>query len=117
MSRLITTAMALVSALICCPRITAQPLTGSQSAPSPSGSPNRFLLSPPKVSAPIIVRVRFVLNDINEINEGNETFEFAGVLTLIWNRSAVSMDISAVVFWAASAHVWGGDLVLLASYL
>lgn len=96
MSRLITTAMALVLALICCPRITAQPGTGSPSAPSPSSSPNQFLISPPKASAPIIVRARFVLNDINEINEGNETFEFAGVLTLIWNDPRQAFDPSTV---------------------
>ena len=93
MARLITAWTALVLVLVCAGRMSAQP---AKSTPSPTGSPNQFLLSPPQGSAPIVVRARFVLNDVNEINEGTETFEFTGTLTLIWNDPRQAFDPSAV---------------------
>ena len=92
MARLITAAFVLGLLLICSERISAQT---AKSTP-PTGSGNQFLISPPKGSAPIIVRARFVLNDVNEINEGTETFEFVGVLTLVWNDPRQAFDPAAV---------------------
>lgn len=96
MNRLITTAIALVVMVFCCPRTAGQPDAGARSPTPTTGSSQPFLLSPQKGSTPIIVRARFVLNDLNEINEGTETFEFAGTLTLIWNDPRQAFDPVAV---------------------
>jgi hypothetical protein len=63
-----------------------------------TGSSEAFLLAPPKKAAPVVVRASFELHDINEINDGAETFEFAGVLTLKWHdpRQAFDPDVVGV---------------------
>ena len=94
MSWLVTTATSLLVMLICCPLAASQTGASSPASTRP-GSTERFLISPPPGSAPVRVRARFVLNDLNEINEGSETFEFAGTLTLIWNDPRQAFDPSA----------------------
>ena len=94
MSRLITTAMAVLAAIMCYSHIAAQSGTGTKSAPS-SPSP-QFLTSPPKGSGPVVVRASFILSDVNEINEATETFEFTGVLTLTWHDPRQAFDTADV---------------------
>jgi hypothetical protein len=50
------------------------------------------LLSPPPGARPVVVRARFEFHDINEIDDGAETFEFSGVLTLEWRDPRVAFD-------------------------
>lgn len=65
-------------------------LAASESAAAVGGEPartapsERFLLGPPKGAGPAEVRIGFELQDVNEINDGTETFDFSGVLTLAW---------------------------------
>ena len=44
-------------------------------------------LTLPKAEGPVVVRAAFHLRDINEIDEEAETFQFSGVLTLVWQDS------------------------------
>jgi hypothetical protein len=93
MNKLVTTAMALVVMLVCCTRMAAAPSTaGAGSKPPQPASSEPFLLAPPKEAGPVVVRARFELRDINEINDGAETFEFAGVLTLKWRDPRQAFD-------------------------
>lgn len=93
MSRLITTAIILVMTLACCTRIAAaDPIAGSESDPPRTGSSEAFLLAPPKEARPVVVQAGFELHDINEINDGSETFEFTGVLTLKWHDPRQAFD-------------------------
>jgi hypothetical protein len=85
MSRLITTAVALVMALEYCPRmVAADTIAGPDSVlPSPAASES-FLLGPPPQTGPLVVDASFEFNGINAINDEAQTFEFAGVLKLKW---------------------------------
>ena len=65
-------------------------------APPRTASSEPFLLAPPKDVGPIVVRARFALHDINEINDGAETFEFTGVLTLTWHDPRQAFDPAVV---------------------
>ena len=97
MSRLITTALALVVTLVCCTCTAASdPIAGSESLPSRTASSEPFLLAPPKAAGPVVVQARFELHDINEINDGAETFEFTGVLTLRWHDPRQAFDPAVV---------------------
>ena len=99
MSRLITIAMVLGVTLVCCTRITAAELItgpGPESGPFPTGSSEPFLLAPPKQAGPVVVRALFEFHDINEINDGSETFEFSGVLTLKWRDPRQAFDPAVV---------------------
>jgi hypothetical protein len=71
----------------------ADAIAGTGSDP-PRSEP--FLLAPPKEADPVVVRAGFVLHDINEINDGSETFEFAGVLTLKWRDPRQAFDPAIV---------------------
>ena len=53
------------------------------------------LLSPPTDDGPVVIRARFDLYNINEINDESETFEFAGVLTLQWLDPRQAFDPAA----------------------
>ena len=97
MRRLMTTALALVVTLVCCTRMAAAaPMAGSESDPPRTASGEPFLLAPPKDAGPVVVQARFELHDINEINDGAETFEFAGVLTLRWHDPRQAFDPAVV---------------------
>src|SRR5262245_45282393 len=98
MSKLVTTGMALVVPFVCCASMTvADPIAGSKTAPPRAGSSELALLAPPKEAGGVVVRARFVLRDINEINDGSETFEFTGVLTLKWHDSTQAVDPALAV--------------------
>jgi hypothetical protein len=61
--------------------------------PTPAAEP--FLLGPPTQAGPVVVRIRFDLQDIIAINDGAETFEFVGVLTLVWRDPRQAFDPAA----------------------
>src|SRR5262245_28997407 len=97
MRRLMTTALALVVTLVCGTRMTAAaPLAGSERDPPQTASGEPFLLAPPKAAGPVVVQARFEWQDINEINDGAETFEFTGVLTLRWHDPRQAFDPAVV---------------------
>jgi len=50
------------------------------------------LLTPPRDGGPVVVRAAFHLQDINEIDEEAETFEFTGILTLTWQDKRQAFD-------------------------
>ena len=85
MSRLTTKAMTLVLTLVCCTLMAA-----ADSIAAAASEP--FLLAPPKEAGPVVVQARFELYDVNEINDGAETFEFTGVLTLKWHDPRQAFD-------------------------
>lgn len=72
-------------------------LAEAQAAPAPAPSSTAtvsqpFLTDPPKGSGPVVVRVRFHLRDINDLDDERETFEFQGVLTLRWRDARQAFD-------------------------
>ena len=89
MGKLTTIIMVLVAAPVCCRGLSAaDPDPGSES----EASSGIFSLAPPNGAGPVVVRARFALHDILEINDGNETFEFSGVLTLTWTDPRHGFD-------------------------
>ena len=78
--------------LLCAVGVTAAvPVAGQESASSPP-----FLLAPPPQDGPVVVRARFDLYEINEVNDGTETFEFTGALTLEWQDPRQAFDPAVV---------------------
>jgi len=63
---------------------TADPVPGTDTRPA-AASNDSFLLGPPNVAGPVVVRVRFEFHDILAIDDGGESFDFSGVSTLTWN--------------------------------
>jgi hypothetical protein len=57
-----------------------------------AGESGTDLLAPPKDGGPVLVRAAFHLQDINEIDEEAETFDFTGVLTLTWQDRRQAFD-------------------------
>jgi hypothetical protein len=51
-----------------------------------------FLLGPPTDDGPVTVSVGLVINDINEIDETAQRFEFEGLLTLQWRDRRFAFD-------------------------
>lgn len=68
------------------------------SAPDPSPGPEPFVLGPPSADGPVVVRLAFELQDINDIDDGAETFEFRGRITATWRdpRQAFDPDVAGV---------------------
>ncbi len=58
----------------------------------PAGASKADLLAPPGNGGPVVVRAAFHLQDINEIDEEAETFEFTGILTLTWQDRRQAFD-------------------------
>lgn len=50
------------------------------------------LLGPPTGSGPVVVRAEFEFQDINSINDEEETFEFTGILALTWKDPRQAFD-------------------------
>ena len=87
------TILALVVMLACAARTaSAQPANGAEVGAPQTAATTPFLLGPPNGTAPVIVRARFDLHDINAINDEAETFEFTGVLTLQWHDPRQAFD-------------------------
>lgn len=55
-----------------------------------SNSP--FVLGLPKQNGPMVVKANFVLHNVNQIDDEEETFEFTGVLTLQWRDERQAFD-------------------------
>lgn len=51
---------------------------------------NLLLLTPPPADGPVIVQAAFEMHDINQIDDVEETFEFTGVLTLVWQDPRIA---------------------------
>ncbi len=66
-------------------------LVAQATAPS-AGHSQVALLAPPPDEHPITVLARFEFGDIQELNDGAETFQFQGVLTLTWKDSRQAYD-------------------------
>ena len=70
-------------------------------------SPNNALvLGPPTDDGPVVVRASFEVQELNEINEEKETFEFTGVLTLKWHDKRQAFDPAAV---GVNEKIYQGD--------
>ena len=96
MTKWTTTAMVLMVTLVCCTRMAAaDPIAGSGSEPPRAAPSKPFLLAPPEKARPVVVRARFELRGINEIDDEADTFEFAGVLTLEWQDARQVFDPAA----------------------
>lgn len=54
--------------------------------------PGPFLLGPPGDAGPVTVSVGLVINDINQIDEIGQRFEFEGLLTLQWRDDRQTFD-------------------------
>ena len=51
-----------------------------------------YLLGSPKNGGPVVVRTAFQLQDVDEIDDEAETFQFTGVLTLTWQDKRQAFD-------------------------
>ena len=51
-----------------------------------------YLLDPPSNGGPVVVRAAFQLQNIDEIDDEAETFQFTGVLTLTWQDKRQAFD-------------------------
>lgn len=65
-------------------------LVTTETSAQPARDLRNFAL--PTGDGPIVVRASFDLREINEIDDGNETFEFTGVLTLTWQDPRNAFD-------------------------
>ena len=74
------------------PTLAAQPDGYSGPEFPNAGTSEADLLSPPGDGGPVVVRTAFHLQDINEIDEEAETFEFTGILTLTWQDRRQAFD-------------------------
>lgn len=87
-------------------------IAGAQPVVEPSGEPlqvapsTAFVLGPPKDDGPVVVRAGFEFQDIDQISEENETFEFTGVLTLRWQDKRQAFDPAVV---GVSERIYQGD--------
>ena len=50
------------------------------------------LLTAPNQAGPVVVRAAFSLQDLNEVDDATETFEFSGVLSLRWRDPRQAFD-------------------------
>ena len=90
----IKNAAVLLIVLACCVPLLGQANSVSTKAAPKTTSPERFLISPP--TTPMVVHARFTLQDLNEITEGTETFEFRGVMTLTWQDPRQAFDPAVI---------------------
>ena len=81
-----------VSAQTTFPPVTVQVGDQSSTVVPHAGTSQSALLSPPANGGPVVVRAAFYLQDINEIDEEAETFEFTGILTLTWQDRRQAFD-------------------------
>ncbi len=49
-------------------------------------------LTPPPAEGPVVVRAAFQMNDLNEIDDSAETFQFSGLLRLSWSDPRQTFD-------------------------
>ena len=91
--RHIVKAIVLVAALTGGTRpAAAEPIAESRAHPPAEATSEPFLLGPPQGAGPVVVNVRFELEDINDIDDEAEKFEFIGVMTLTWKDPRQAFD-------------------------
>jgi hypothetical protein len=73
----------------------AQPVAGPTHKSAGTPTTESVVLNPPVADGPVVVQARFHLDDINAIDDGSETFEFRGVLTLTWRDPRQEFDAAA----------------------
>ncbi len=64
----------------------------SVAASATAAPPPPFVLGPPSEPKPLVVTVQFMLQDINQIDDGLESFEFTGVMTTTWRDPRQAFD-------------------------
>ncbi|HUU25055.1 MAG TPA: hypothetical protein VMW68_05760 [Methyloceanibacter sp.] len=107
MNKLVFLTVTLAAAVLCGLAIAV-----AQSVVEPAGEPlqvtpsTAFVLGPPKDDGPVVVQASFEFQDIDEISEENETFEFTGVLTLRWQDKRQAFDPAVV---GVSEKIYQGD--------
>ena len=62
------------------------------SAEPPSPESDALALGPPARGEPVIVTTRFIMRDINDIDDASERFEFGGMLELSWKDERQAFD-------------------------
>lgn len=76
--------------------VVATAAAQSPGAPAAQGDPHALnqsqLCDLPEGPRPLVIESLFHLTNINEIDDEAETFEFSGVLTLVWRDSRQSFD-------------------------
>ena len=84
---------ALLIAALCHVPTFAGPTQEPEGAASLGAAPGLGrLLTLPKADGPVVVRAAFHLQNINDIDEEAETFQFSGVLTLVWQDRRQAFD-------------------------
>lgn len=77
--------IAILAVILCYTNILlAQPIDSAGLEPSKVNLSVNYFLGPPVNDGPTVVKAAFQLQDINEINDEMETFQFTGTLTLTW---------------------------------
>lgn len=64
--------------------LAAQINNPNDSNPASTNTNPALLLGPPTANDPVVVRAAFQLQDITEIDDEAEKFQFTGILSLIW---------------------------------
>ncbi|NJN50457.1 MAG: hypothetical protein HC809_00325 [Gammaproteobacteria bacterium] len=59
-----------------------------------AGASDLSVLSLPPGERPVLVRASIDMLDINEVDDGTETFAFTAVATLVWNDPRQAFDAS-----------------------
>lgn len=107
MNKIIFITTTMVIALVCTVRIfAAQPVADPNNEAGRTATSGSFLLGPPKGEGPVVVRASFHFNNINYIDDEEETFAFTGVLTLKWNDKRQIFDPAKV---GADEKIYQGD--------
>lgn len=85
--------VALLTLLACCTlSLAEEPVAAPAPVLAPPASSTPFVLGPPEQERPVVVHAAFRMNDVNEILDGTETFEFTGVMTLRWKDPRQAFD-------------------------
>jgi len=107
MNKLVSIAVTVAVAIFCCAQIAAaQPLAQPNTQQPQAAASGSLLLGPPKEDGPVVVRASLEVQDVDQINEENETFEFTGVLTLTWHDSRQAFDPATV---GVEEKIYQGD--------
>lgn len=82
----------IVASLIVFSDLTAQPSRENKTQSSAPTITKEALLSPPKEGGPVVIHAAFHLQDINNIDDEAETFQFTGGLWLRWKDQRQAFD-------------------------
>jgi hypothetical protein len=82
MTRLTTLLSSLIFAVCCVSAAQATPAAGTATAPP--GVTSWQAMLPPTSPSPVVVTAEFHLLDLENIDDDQESFEFSGILTLVW---------------------------------